>query len=71
MSSVCYCHFDESYTNEEDYDDYYEEDYDDSQDVFLTNSYYPKKDWFCCNCYNFFETKSECVKHEKVCMKVH
>jgi hypothetical protein len=91
MTEVCYCHFDESYANDDnddyndhDYqtdqynDDVYDEDYetdiyDDGQEeeeVFLTNATNPKKDWFCCNCYSFFETKSQCLNHEKMCIKL-
>lgn len=85
MTEVCYCHFDESYANDhdddyetdhyddEDYNEDYETDvYDDDQEeeVFLTNANNPKKDWFCCNCYNLFETKSECLNHEKMCIKL-
>jgi len=84
MTEVCYCHFDESYAYADDYDyqtdvydDEYYDDYDtdeyydhQEQEVFLTNGNNPKKDWFCCNCYNLFESKSECLNHEKMCMKL-
>jgi hypothetical protein len=83
MTEGCYCYFDESYANDHDYDyhtDVYDDEYyddyetdvynDQEQEVFLTNTNNPKKDWFCCNCYNLFETKSECLKHEKMCMKL-
>jgi len=89
MTEVCYCHFDESYTDDYDYqtdvyddeyyddydtddynDDYYYDGHEQEQEVFLTNANNPKKDWFCCNCYNLFESKSECLNHEKMCMKL-
>jgi len=78
---ICYCNFDENdyynYDNDDyddNYDDNYDDDYDDNNydaddEVFLTDNYEVKKDWFCCNCYSLFESKSDCLKHEKICIK--